>query len=196
MQVTPQVTYHDVPYTAWLEKYVGERLKKLDRYAGGITSCHVKLSREQSSRHKGNRYSCMVEVRVPPQHDLAAKKQLDIRNMNIQLPALIRQAFGALEQQLKKTASRRRGKEKAHHDGGPHGLVEKVFARQGYGFIRVIGNDQQYYFHRNSVLHGAFRDLSVGTEVRFTAEDGEKGPQASSVQIIGKPGKTTGARAR
>ena len=78
MQVTPQVTYHDVPYTPWLEKYVSERLRKLDRYAGGITSCHVKLSREQSSRLKGNRYSVMVEVRVPPQHDLAAKKQLEI----------------------------------------------------------------------------------------------------------------------
>jgi ribosome-associated translation inhibitor RaiA len=114
MQVTPQVTYHDVPYTAWLEKYVAERLKKLDRYAGGITSCHVRLSREQSSHHKGNRYSVMVEVRVPPQHDLAAKKQLAIRNMNVQLPALVRQTFGALEQQLKKTASRRRGEEKTH----------------------------------------------------------------------------------
>ena len=196
MQVTPQVTYHDVPYTAWLEKYVTERLRKLDRYASGIVSCHVKLSREQSSRHKGNRYSCMVEVRVPPQHDLVAKKQLDIRNMNIQLPALIRQSFGALEQQLKKTASRRRGDEKPHPNGGPHGLVEKVFPRQGYGFIRAIHDDQQYYFHRNSVLRGAFGELSVGTEVRFTAEDGEKGPQASSVQIVGKPGKASGARAR
>jgi cold shock CspA family protein len=25
----------------------------------------------------------------------------------------------------------------------------------------------------------------VGTEVRFTAQDGEQGPQASSVQIVG-----------
>ncbi|MNC94553.1 hypothetical protein D3C83_114370 [compost metagenome] len=56
----------------------------------------------------------MVEVRVPPQHDLAAKKQLAIRDMRVQLPALIRQAFSALEQQLKKTASRRRGDEKTH----------------------------------------------------------------------------------
>lgn len=188
MQVTPQVIFHDVPHTAWVEDYVGERLRKLDRYAGGITSCRVKLSREQSSRHKGNRYSVMVEVRVPPQHDLAAKKQLEIRNMNVQLPALIRQAFGALERQLKKTASLRRGATKAH-DGEPHGMVEKLFPREGYGFIRAVGDDRQYYFHRNSVLHGAFAKLAVGTEVRYSAEDGEKGPQASSVQIVGKPGK-------
>jgi cold shock CspA family protein/ribosome-associated translation inhibitor RaiA len=188
MQVTPQVIFHDVPHTGWVEQYVGERLKKLDRCAAGITSCRVKLSREQSSRHKGNRYSVMVEVRVPPQHDLAAKKQLDIRNMNVQLPALIRQTFGALERQLKKTASLRRGDAKAH-DAEPHGMVEKLLdgAGEGYGFIRSVGDDRQYYFHRNSVLHGAYAQLAVGTEVRFSVEDGEEGPQASSVQIVGKP---------
>jgi cold shock CspA family protein len=42
------------------------------------------------------------------------------------------------------------------------------------------------YFHRNSVLHGDFDRLSVGTEVRFSPEDGENGPQASSVQVVGK----------
>ena len=44
------------------------------------------------------------------------------------------------------------------------------------------------YFHRNSVLHDDFERLAVGTEVRFTPQDGDEGPQASSVQIIGKPG--------
>lgn len=119
MQATPQVIFHDVPHTPWVEEYVAERLVKLDRYAKGITSCHVTLSREQASHNKGNRYSVMVEVRVPPQHDLAAKKQLDIKNMNVQLPALIRQAFSALESQLKKTASKRRGEEKTHAAATP-----------------------------------------------------------------------------
>jgi cold shock CspA family protein len=131
----------------------------------------------------------MVEVRVPPQHDLAAKKQLDIRDMSVQLPALINQAFVAVERQLKKTVARRRGEEKTHASE-PHGMVEKVFAGDGYGFIRAIADDRQYYFHRNSVLHGGFEKLAVGTEVRFNPEDGEKGLQASSVQIVGKPGSS------
>lgn len=118
MQVAPQVTFHNVARSEWIETYVGERLKRLDRYASGITSCHVTLAREQSSHHQGNRYSVMVEVRVPPQHDLAAKKQLDIREMGVQLPALINQAFGAVERQLKRTASLRRGESKTHAEGG------------------------------------------------------------------------------
>jgi cold shock CspA family protein len=104
--------------------------------------------------------------------------------MPAQLPALINLAFGAIERQLKKTAALRRGEEKTH-DGQPRGLVEKLFD-EGYGFIRAAHDHRQVYFHRNSVLHGDFERLSVGTEVRFSPEEGEDGPQASSVQVVGK----------
>jgi cold shock CspA family protein len=43
------------------------------------------------------------------------------------------------------------------------------------------------YFHRNSVLHDDFERLAIGTEVRFTPQDGDDGPRASSVQIVAKP---------
>jgi cold shock CspA family protein/ribosome-associated translation inhibitor RaiA len=186
MQVTPQLIFHDVARSDWIEAYVLERLVKLDRLAGGITSCRATLAREQSSQHQGNLYSVMVEVRIPPQHDLAAKKQKKIKDMPTQLPTLINQAFGALERQLKKTAERRRYEEKTHQSE-PHGMVEKLFS-EGYGFIRALDDDRQYYFHRNSVLHADFDSLAVGTEVRFSPEVGEKGPQASTVQIVSKVG--------
>ncbi|HEX6320747.1 MAG TPA: HPF/RaiA family ribosome-associated protein, partial [Burkholderiales bacterium] len=160
------------------------RLQRLERFAQGITRCHVTLAQEDSKHNKGNRYSVMVEVRVPPQHDLAVKKQKEIRDMPAQLPALINLAFGAIERQLKKTAALRRGEEKTH-DGQPHGLVEKLF-EEGYGFIRAADDHRQVYFHRNSVLHDDFDRLTVGTEVRFSPEEGEDGTQASSVQVVGK----------
>ena len=70
--------------------------------------CHVTLTRENGAHHKGNHYSVMVEVRVPPQHDLAIRKDKEIREMRTQLPAVINLAFGAIERQLKKTAELRR----------------------------------------------------------------------------------------
>src|SRR5919197_5843475 len=152
MQVMPQVIFHDVDRSDWVENYIVERLRRLERFAEGITSCRVTLTQEQSSHQKGNRYSVMVEVRMPPQHDLAVKKQKDIRDMQTQLPALVNLAFGAIERQLKRTASLRRGEEKTHNHE-PHGVVEKLFA-DGYGFIRTVDDNRQIYFHRNSVLHG------------------------------------------
>jgi len=186
MQVRPEIKFHDVDRSPWVEAYIGERVQRLERFAEGITSCHVTLTQEQANHTKGNRYSVMVEVRLPPNHDLAVRKMKDIRDMPAQLPALINLAFGAVERQLKRAAALRRGEEK-RHDGQPHGMVEKLFP-EGYGFIRTLGDDRQYYFHRNSVLHDDFERLVVGTEVRFSAEEGDKGPQASSVQIVSKPG--------
>jgi cold shock CspA family protein/ribosome-associated translation inhibitor RaiA len=180
-----QVIFHDVQRSQWVEDYISERAQRLGRFASDITSCRVTLAQEQASRHKGNRYSVLVEVRVPPQHDLAVRKQKDIVDMPQQLPALINLAFGAVERQLKKFAELRRHDEKTH-DGQPHGMVERIFD-EGYGFIRALGDNRQFYFHRNSVLHGEFERLAVGAEVRFSPEEGEKGPQASSVQLLAPP---------
>ena len=185
MQIAPEIIFHDVERSPSIEAYVAERLRHLDRFAQGITRCHVTLTRESSQR-SGNRYSALVEVRLPPQHDLAVKKQKEIVDMATQMPALINLAFGAIERQLKKTAALRRGEAKPH-DGQPHGVVEKLFG-EGYGFIRTLDDDRQFYFHRNSVLHDEFDRLSIGMEVRFSPELGDNGPQASSVQVVGKPG--------
>ena len=45
---------------------------------------------------------------------------------------------------------------------------------------------EEIYFHRNAVLDGAFDRLSIGSEVAFVEEEGEKGPQASTIRLIGK----------
>jgi ribosomal subunit interface protein len=187
MQVAPEVIFKDIDRTPWVEGYVAERLGHLEKFSPDITRCHVTVAREQGSHRKGNRYSVMVEVRVPRQHDLAVRKQKQIRDMHTQLPAIINEAFGAIEKQLKKTVALRRYEEKVH-DGAPRGLVEELFQDAGYGFIRTLDGNRQLYFHRNSVLHDDFARLSVGTEVRFSPEEGEQGPQASSVQILAKPG--------
>jgi ribosome-associated translation inhibitor RaiA len=117
MEITPEIIFHDVERSDWIESYLMERLQHLDRFARGITRCRVTLTRE-SSHHSGNRYTALVEARVPPQHDLAVKKQKDIVDMPTQMPALINLAFAAIERQVKKTAELRRGDGKSHAEGG------------------------------------------------------------------------------
>ena len=108
MQIAPEIIFHDVDRSEWVESYIVERLRRLERYADGITRCHVTLTQEVASHNKGNCYSVMVEVRLPPNHDLAARKQKVVHDMPTQLPALINQAFAAIETQIKRTAQLRR----------------------------------------------------------------------------------------
>ena len=180
-----QVIFHNVQCTPWIEEYIAERAGRLARFAADITSCRVTLAQDQASHHKGNRYSVLIEVRVPPQQDLAVRKQQSLRDLGQQLPALINLAFGAIERQLKKMAALRRGEDRLH-DPQPRGTIERLFD-EGYGFIRALDGERQFYFHRNSVLHDDFERLAVGAEVRFSPEEGEKGPQASSVQLVAPP---------
>ena len=114
MRVAPEVIFKGLRRSAWVGDYVAGRVGHLEKFSSDITSCHVTLSREQSSHRKGNRYSVMVEVRMPRHHDLAVRKQKQIHNMQSQLPAVINEAFGAIETQLKRTVAGRRHEEKAH----------------------------------------------------------------------------------
>jgi cold shock CspA family protein len=186
-QLVPEIIFNAVDRSEWIENTIAERSGKLERFAQGITRCHVALKQEQGSHRKGNVYSVTVEVRIPPQHDLAATKQKEIVDMATQLPAVINAAFGAIERQLKRTAALRRNEQKLHAaDGQAHGIVEKLFALDGYGFLRTVDDNRQIYFHRNSVRNDDFERIAVGTEVRFSEEEGDDGPQASSLHVVSK----------
>ena len=102
MQTPPEIIFHSVHRSKWVENYILERLQRLEKFAHRITSCRVSLAQEQASHHKGNRYSVLVEARMPPNYDLAVRKTQVIGHMPAQLPGLINLAFGALERQLKK----------------------------------------------------------------------------------------------
>ena len=51
---------------------------------------------------------------------------------------------------------------------------------------RAAPDGREIYFHRNSVLDAGFDRVSVGAEVRFVEEEGVRGPQASTVRLVGK----------
>ncbi|HYL97548.1 MAG TPA: cold shock domain-containing protein, partial [Blastocatellia bacterium] len=69
-------------------------------------------------------------------------------------------------------------------EGRIQGHVSSISSDEGFGYIEA-GLGYEVYFHRNSVLGDDFDHLAVGSEVSFVEEEGEKGPQASSMKPIG-----------
>lgn len=103
------------------------------------------------------------------------------------LPELIRRTFDSARRELEKTVDRQRGKVKTPAQQENQAIIEKIFREQQYGFLGTL-DGQQVYFHKNSVLHKHWDNLSVGTIVRYTPEVGEKGIQASTMEPLSKPG--------
>src|SRR5690606_9764312 len=87
--------------------------------------------------------------------------------------------------QLKELKRRQEGDVKTHA-AQPTGIVVRLF--DDHGFIRNVEDGHEVYFHAHSVVHDDFERITVGTEVRYEETRGHRGPQATAVHIVGKPG--------
>lgn len=194
MQVPPEITYRDIEKTEAIDTLVHEKIAKLERLCSYINSCHIAIERPHSRPSSGSPYRVRIDLTVPPGHELVADSSPGEQTQYVGLDAVIRDAFSMAERQLKELTSRQRESEKSKtHTGSDDtaALVIKLFREDGYGFIKTLGGEE-IYFHRNSVLHDDFDRLEIGTGVRFAAEEGNEGMQATSVQIVDKPGARAG----
>jgi len=64
------------------------------------------------------------------------------------------------------------------------GTVKWFNSQKGYGFIeRDSGGD--IFVHHNAIQSSGFRSLNEGDKVRFEVTQGQKGPAAANVEVIG-----------
>ncbi|TAK09934.1 MAG: HPF/RaiA family ribosome-associated protein [Candidatus Manganitrophaceae bacterium] len=178
MQLPLQVTVRNVALSEVAEEDIREKAAMLDEYYDRIMSCHVIVDAPHRHRHKGLLYDVRIDLTVP------GAELVIRREPNEDVYVAIRDAFDAARRQLEDFARRQRGDVKTH-EASPYGRVSRLFPEEGYGFLETP-DGREIYFHRNSVLHGGFEKLGIGSEVRFAEEEGEKGPQASTVAVVGK----------
>ena len=86
---------------------------------------------------------------------------------------------------LEDRARKIRGDVKSH-EAPMRGRVISVHGPEHYGFLET-DDGLQVYFHEHAVLGGRFRELGIGSDVRFAMAEGEgrDGPQASTVVPLG-----------
>lgn len=187
MQSPPEIKYIGVEGTEATDTLIQKRLADLEKTSNSIVSASVWV-RSYIGRHQtGNAYQVRIDIRVPQRHQLVVKR-VSVRSRRFEtLPAVIRRAFASAERRLNELVERRRYEVKSHPQNQMMAVVDRIFRDEGYGFLRSL-DGQQIYFHKNSCLHGEWERLTPGTGVRYAEEPGEKGLQASSIEIVNKPG--------
>ena len=176
MQSPVQVTFRDIQPSNAVSEHVERRAAKLDAFFDRITKCHVVVEAPNHAHKHGPKYHVRIDLHVPGKELVVTKNPEDRKE---ELHAAVDDAFSDAEHLLEQY-SRQLRKTPKTHQRPPHGLVTKLFVDRGYGFIEDE-QGREIYFHRNSVLGIAFEKLHVGAKVRFAEEDGDKGPQASTV---------------
>lgn len=183
MQLPLQITFRDIAPSPAIEAAIREKAEKLNRFYDRIIGCRVLVEAPHRHHHKGKLYHVRVDLTVPD-GELVASRNPDQNHAHEDAYVAVRDAFEAVRRQLEDYSARRRGATKVHGDGET-GQVSELIPELDYGRI-VSPNGREIYFHRNSVLNEEFDSLSVGVEVQFVETEGEEGPKASTVRVLGK----------
>ncbi len=183
MQVPLQISFRNMDPSATVEAAIRERAGKMDQWHDQIMSCQVMVEAPHKHHEKGKLYHVRIDVTLPGA-ELVVNREPDLHQAHQDVYVAVRDAFLAMQRQLENYVNRRRGEVKTH-EVSPHGRVSQLFPDQGYGIIETA-DGREVYFHEHSVLNLDFKKIEIGAEVRFSEEQGDQGPQASSVSVVGK----------
>lgn len=172
-----QIDSRNVTMTPRWKTEIEQRMADLQ--AGHDDLVHGRVTLTKNAHHKKaqNVAEALVVVTLPGRQTLTARKEEKT------FEEAIRSAFVALGIELKKFRDKRSSKEIRVPPIPLRGVISKLFPLEGYGFLIQDGGGE-VYFHKNAVHGMKFEDLEDGVEVLFNVEDGEKGPQATTVNPV------------
>jgi cold shock CspA family protein len=185
METPIEVDFQGMTATPALQASIEQQVAKLEQRYGRATACRV-VVKGPSEHHRTGRYEVNIRIALPNGREVDISRAPSADERYTDLDFAINDSFKRARRRLQDQARKLQGQVK-QHEGEPVGTVARLDASGEFGFIEV-GDGREIYFHRNSVLNGAFDRLEPGARVLFAEEVGDKGPQASTVKPLGKHG--------
>jgi cold shock CspA family protein/ribosome-associated translation inhibitor RaiA len=183
MHTPVQITFHGVDCSDVTRGLIEEKVGWLEQLHDRIVGCRVVVEMPHKHHRQGNTYHVRIDLKLPGT-EIIVNREPGRKADSTDLHAVISRAFDAARRQLEEHTRRRRQEVKIH-ESTPYARVTRLFAEEGYGFLMTADN-REVYFHQNAVVNGGFQQLEVGSEVTFAEVPGEKGPQASTVRLVGR----------
>lgn len=181
MQIPLQIAFKDLEHSDSIESRIRQKAERLDQFASDIIRCRVML--EPIAKHHIHQtlYKVRIDVTLPGK-TISVTREPNTHWEHGEIHAAIGEAFDLTMRQLEDHVRRRRGQVKSHQEQ-PVGRVIRLVPQKDCGFLET-SDGREVYFHRHSVLNNQFQSLEVGAEVAFLEEEGDKGPQASTVRVL------------
>jgi cold shock CspA family protein/ribosome-associated translation inhibitor RaiA len=181
METPLRISLRNMGPSEALEYDIRQRVARLEHFYDRIVGCHVLVERPHRRHHQGELFHVTIDLTVPGEEIIVRRDPAE-RHAHEDVQVALRDAFDAARRRIEDFVRRRHPHQMKFHEHTPTARVAELFPGDGYGFLEA-DDGHRIYFHRNSVLHGAFNRLEIGTSVHFAEEMGDKGPQASTVRV-------------
>ncbi len=158
----------------WQEKIEEERDKLIRHYANFVL--HLRVTMEATPGYKEGGYEVSLVASVP-------NDTVVVKRWGEKVRPLLVETFDVLGLQLKDIVRKKQNHKNQASvktqgvvlDGNAQGTIQRMFP--DYGFIKTP-DDQEVFFHANSLKDVTMDDLNEGDTVAFSMEEGAKGLQA------------------
>lgn len=184
MQTPLQLDFHGIDASPDTRRVIEERVQELEQRFGRMVACRVVVTGPGERHRSGGLFDVRVHITLPNGKEITVDRldQGDERLASINFA--LGHAFDRARRRLQDQARRLQGSVKTKVRP-PEGIVESYDAEGGFGFIRA-DDGRVIYFHRHSLVGVGTMRLRVGSRVSFAEEEGDKGPQATTVKALGK----------
>jgi cold shock CspA family protein/ribosome-associated translation inhibitor RaiA len=184
METPIQIEFQGMEPVEHVRSAIAKHVTDLAGRFGRITAGRVVVKSPGGHQRTGGHYEVNIHLALPSGREVDIDRTAKADERHADLSFVVNDAFKRARRRLQDHVRRMQGQVKTHAER-PIGTVTRLKAEQGYGFLETK-DGREIYFHQNSVLDGKFSQLAAGTRVLFAEELGEKGPQASTVDILGK----------
>ncbi len=115
MQLPLQITFHGIDHSEAVEQRIREKVSKLEQFYDRITACRVTIESHHRNtsnlHHKGEPFHIRIDLTVPGK-ELVVKRDPKDAHDHEDIYVALRDAFDAMERQVKEFVARQRGETK------------------------------------------------------------------------------------
>jgi cold shock CspA family protein len=184
METPIQIEFQGMEPVEHVRSAIVKHITDLESRFGRVTACRVVLKSPGGHHRSSGHYEINIHLALPDGREVDVDRTPTADARQADVTFVVNDAFKRARRRLQDQVRRMQGHVKTHEER-PIGTVTKLDPERGFGFLESK-DGREIYFHQNSVLDGKFRQLAPGTRVQFSEEVGEKGPQASTVNLLGR----------
>jgi len=185
MQTPVEIDFQGISASSELRGAIAKHVAELELRFTRVTACRVVIKGPGGHHRTGGLYEVNIRLALPDGREVNIGRTAQADERYSDLTFAINDAFKRARRRLQDQVRRLQGQVKTH-EGQPTATVARLDESGEFGFLET-SDGHEVYFHRNSVLDG-IEKLAVGSRVTFAEGKGDKGPQASTVRLLGKHG--------